>query len=370
MPNKMKSIHVGIPNKSYNILVGSNIVEQAVKKIKIKSKLKRAFIIWDDRLVDAQQKLYQALLKSKWEVHSFSVKAGEELKDIESVYPIYGQLLGANANRDSVVFALGGGSVGDAVGFVASTYLRGIRWVGVPTTLLAQVDSSLGGKTGINHSAGKNLIGSFYQPIMVICETQFLSTLSMRERVSGFGEAIKYAIAFDPKFYLELVKNKDKFLNLEPRFLVNIVSKCLKWKSKKVSKDEFDVKGIREALNFGHTFGHTLEAFTYYKVYQHGEAVIWGMRFALLLSEIRKKITPLIRRKVDDFLKKLPIPNLPQDLSDEILLSLMQKDKKVRDGKLNFVLSKGIGKVYSDNKVKKDEVIKAFSLLKNEGERL
>jgi 3-dehydroquinate synthase len=329
-------------------------------------KLRRAFIIADQKLDQARQELVASLKKANWEVTEILVHAGEDLKDFKNVYPLYGELLKGRANRDSVLFALGGGSVGDAASFVASTYLRGIPWVSVPTTLLGQVDSGVGGKTGINHSIGKNLIGSFHQPILVVCDTNVLSTLSQREIMSGLGEMIKYGIALDSGFFNLLNKNRDKVLKLDPDFLTYAIQRCVLWKAKIVAKDELDRKGLREVLNFGHTFAHALESATQYRVFQHGEAVIWGMRFALALSEVRKKISLKKRKEIDQFLCRLEVPLVPSQVEPDEIFRLMGQDKKVRNKKIHFVLLKELGKTLSDANVKAAELRKAYHILQSE----
>ncbi len=355
------------PGQTCDIQIGSGITKHLGKWV-ANSPSKRAFIIADAKLKSARTKVRSALLSAGWEVHEIPVKAGENLKDIESVYPLYGDLLKAKADRNSVLFALGGGSVGDAAGFVASTYLRGIDWVGIPTTLLAQVDSSVGGKTAINHSTGKNLIGTFHQPKLVICDTDFLSTLSAREVVSGLGETVKYGITFDPKFFTYLVKHHAQFLALDPKVLTQAIHKSLSWKARKVAHDEFDRKGVREVLNFGHTFGHALESFTKYENFQHGEALIWGMRFALALSVVRGKLKAQECAHIELFLRSLKTPPLPKALNAEKLTRLMSKDKKSRSGKIHFVLLEKLGKTTSDGDVSPKDIKQALSMLRNSTE--
>ena len=206
----MKTVHLRLPGRSYPIYIGAKILKAACARIKPAT---HAFIIADDRVPEQTEELVSALSKLGWKVTTYRVTVSEGFKDFKEIYPLYGKLLEDGANRESVIFALGGGVIGDAAGFLASTYLRGIRWVGIPTTLLAQVDSALGGKTGVNHQRGKNLIGSFYQPSAVICDVTSLKTLSERDRVSGLGEMLKYGLIYDSKFFAELIKKakKDSF---------------------------------------------------------------------------------------------------------------------------------------------------------------
>lgn len=359
-------VELQLKDRLYEIQIGAGIVsklEQFLKKHPDRFASRRAFVISDVSLTQARSALQNALTRAGWEFHEFPVQAGEGLKELSSVIPLYGELMKARAGRDSVIFALGGGSVGDAVGFVAATYLRGVAWVGVPTTLLAQVDSSVGGKTGVNHPQGKNLIGSFHQPGLVICDTDFLKTLNTREMISGFGEILKYGIAFDPQFYRFLEENQEAILNRDPDVLQKCIRVSLQWKAKMVVQDEWDRKGIREVLNLGHTFGHALEGITRYETYQHGEAVIWGLRFMLALSQVRRKLSASVSMKIDVLLARFPVPSLPADLSSDRLLEFMNQDKKVRQGRIHFVLLSRLGKTVSDSHVTEQDIRDAHEIL-------
>ena len=351
--------------RSYDIWIGPGAVEEIPRLLKARKAVtsKRAFIIADERLKQARFRLKRALKRGGWEIEEIAVPAGEGFKEFRSLLPVYARLLELKADRASVIFALGGGSIGDAAGFVASTYMRGIPWVGVPTTLLAQVDSSVGGKTAINHSAGKNLIGTTYQPALVVCDTDFLKTLSRREIISGLGEMLKYGIIFDPGFLSSLMKSWRRFLKGDSKALTESIRKALDWKCRIVSKDEQDRKGIREALNFGHTFGHALEAATRFSRFQHGEAIIWGMRFAIALSVVRGKLTSASRIETDRFLSSLPVPSIPRSLRPDSLFDLMKKDKKIQAGKVRFVLLSRIGKTVPDREVSRADLNAAFRLM-------
>jgi len=220
-PSSLQNVQLG--TRSYDIQIGFGAIDK-LDKILRDLPSKRVFVVSDQSLVGARKKVLAALKKNHFQVKEFPVKAGESFKDFKSVYSLYGDLLKNHAHRDSVLFALGGGSIGDAAGFVASTYARGIPWVGIPTTLLAQVDSSIGGKTAVNHKKGKNLIGTFHQPSAVICELGFLETLSQREVISGLGEVIKYGLIFDANFFQFLRVNWKKALHLDPKVLTQVVS--------------------------------------------------------------------------------------------------------------------------------------------------
>ncbi len=324
---------------------------------------KKVFILADQRLKSARKLILQTLKSAGFDAVEIPVPAGEKLKDIQSVYPIYESLLSEKADRDSLLIALGGGTIGDVGGFIASTYLRGIDWIGVPTTLLAQVDSSVGGKTGINHKAGKNLIGTFHQPKAVICDTRFLKTLGRQEIISGIGEISKVALTFDPPFFSFLEKNLPALLKLDSKVAAKCIQKALQWKCVAVQKDEFDRKGVREVLNFGHTFGHALESATQYKKFQHGEAVIWGMRFAVALSEIRGHLSSKDRAQIDRFLRCLPVGSFLKFAKRDQIFPYMKKDKKSEAGSIRFVLLSRLGKSISDRKVTPADLNQAYELM-------
>ncbi|MFZ4405323.1 MAG: 3-dehydroquinate synthase [Pseudobdellovibrionaceae bacterium] len=366
---KPKQIKINLPQNSYSAYVGENIFSDFAKWQKILPS-KRAFLIYDQILIQAHKNVKNELLAAGWTVESIAVQAGESLKDIQSVWPLFQQLMDKKADRWSVIFALGGGSVGDAVGFVASTYMRGLSWVGVPTTLLAQVDSSLGGKTGINHPAGKNLVGSFHQPHLVLCDVNFLNTLSTREIISGFAEAVKYGIVYDKIFFQKCIDFWPQILKKDPQALQWVVEKSLYWKAKAVVGDEKDLRGVREVLNFGHTFGHAIEKATNYEFFQHGEAVLLGMKFAILLSTQKNHLSVQKAAQILNFLQDVPVPKIPESVRWPQLFAPILKDKKNKDAKLKFVLLKDLGRSVLDNSSTEKELQDCYhSFLQLEKER-
>ncbi len=358
-----QKVRVNLGARSYDAVIGPGALDQIVSFTK-KRKYNKIFAFYDSRISSVFDTFQVVVSKSKIPLMAIPIEAGEKLKSIENIFPLFGQLIENEGNRDSLIVAIGGGSVGDAIGFVASTFLRGVDWIGIPTTLLAQVDSCLGGKTGINHPAGKNLIGSFYQPKLVICDSRFLTTLSERELISGLGEVLKYGLTFDPKFYSYLEKNWQLILDRDQTALRKCIFESLKWKSKAVAKDEYDLKGIREVLNFGHTFGHGFEKITGFNYFQHGEAVLLGMRMALAVSVVRGHLKLKAFQKIDNFLSQISVPALPQPISVSGLMNVMGKDKKVKQGAINFVLLSSIGKIKRDTKVTVEHLKEAFDLLK------
>jgi len=293
------------------------------------------------------------------EVSQVSITANEGAKDYQKLFPLFSRLLQSGMDRNSVLFAVGGGVIGDLAGFVAATYLRGIRWVGIPTTLLAQVDSSIGGKTAVNHPLGKNLIGAFHQPSLVVCDTTILKTLSNRDRLSGFGELIKYGLAFDRRLFETLRNNHRSILQLSPKHLNPAIVAAIKWKTKVVSRDERETRGLRMTLNLGHTLGHAYESITGYRLFRHGEAVILGMRLAAALSVERGHLKEKVQLEIEEFLGALKTPRVPR-VSLKKLLGYTARDKKVEAGKVPFVLLSAIGKTVIDRKVSKDDIASAL----------
>jgi 3-dehydroquinate synthase len=352
----------GSDKRAYSVHVGAGLVEKTSEWAS-SVEASQAFIIADARLAKNAQKLSQALTKAKWKVDRALVKVSESAKDYRKIFPLYTKLIEKNMDRHSVLFALGGGVIGDLTGFIAGSYLRGMRWVGVPSTLLAQVDSSIGGKTGVNHPLGKNLIGLFHQPSLVLCDTDLLQTLSLRDRVSGFAEMVKVSLTFDKAFYEFLVQHHQSILQLEPKYLDVAVVETIRQKADVVCQDEFERTGLRQILNFGHTMGHALESATEYRHFRHGEAVLLGMRLEMALSVIRGHLPHTKYQAVDDFLKTLPIPKIPKGLTPKKLVTGTKHDKKVKDGKVNYVLLEDIGKAVVDNQVSDSDVTQAWKMM-------
>jgi 3-dehydroquinate synthase len=275
--------------------------------------------------------------------HKILFDDSETAKRLETVEQIARLLVRAGADRQSVIVAMGGGVVGDVAGFVAATYLRGVRLVHIPTTLVAQVDSSIGGKTGVDLPEGKNLIGAFYSPQHVIADPQTLATLPHREYRSGLYEVIKYAIIADPELFEYLEQRMLGLLRRDPRAIAWIIPRCIAIKARIVTKDERE-GGLRQILNFGHTLGHALEAATGYRVYLHGEAIGWGMIAATLLAVATEGLgTKDASRLVRLVAEVGPLPHLPAIGTPE-WRALMSRDKKTKSGTVCWVLPRRIGK--------------------------
>lgn len=311
-------------------------------------------------------KYKSALLKkiANKNITLISIQARETSKNISQVIKIYKNISKKNIDKKSVIVALGGGVVGDIAGFVASTYLRGISYIAVPTTILSQVDSSIGGKNGVNLDSGKNLVGTFYQPDTIIIDFNYLKSLPVREIVSGLGEVLKYSILHKKIKFPEFEDHKyakQKFL----KTIQKLTPACVSYKMSLVKKDEFDEKGIRQLLNLGHTFGHVLETLTHYKAYKHGEAVIWGIKFACVVSYSKGLMSFKDFREIMNLANKLPIPRLPKNLNAQKCYQLALRDKKSHNHTVKMVLIQKIGKVKTRQTVTRSEFIEAVNLLKD-----
>ena len=340
-------LQVKTTNHKYPIFVGNNILN------KIKIILKKNFINFNQCLVVADKnvpkKLIYKVLNSlpKKKVFLFYFNSSERNKNQKSVDNILSILLSKNFNRNDCVISIGGGITGDVCGFASSIFKRGLKFINIPTTLLSQVDSSIGGKTGINSKYGKNLIGTFYQPSLVISDTIFLKSLPKREIICGYGEILKHAIIADKKFFTFLDINSSQILNLKSPLIEKVIFKSCSIKKEVVETDEKEM-GIRKILNFGHTFAHAYEAtLGYSKKLNHGEAVILGIKSAAKFSLSNNILNTKEFNLIDNHLNKLDLPrNINKFFSIKNLskiLSFMKKDKKNNTKKINLVLLKKIG---------------------------
>ena len=359
------NVSVELGPRRYNVVTGYGAVEKLPRLFRAPDAAARAFVMADRALPAQTAALERALEAAAWNVTTYRFAVRESLKDLERLVPVYGRLIRAKIDRHAVIVALGGGVIGDASGFLAATLLRGVRWVGVPTTLLGQVDSAIGGKTAVNHALGKNLIGAFHQPSLVVNDLAFLRTLPRRDRISGLGEIVKYALIADPRFFHALERDWRRVAALDEAVLGPAVVRCVRQKAALVAVDEFDRKGPRETLNFGHTFAHALEVTAGYNAFRHGEAVIVGMRVATALSAIRGHLAPRAAGAIDQFLRKLPVPAIPRALRTATLVAAAHRDKKKSaDGRIRFVLLSGIGQTVSDHRVTDAELAAAVEAVR------
>lgn len=310
------------------------------------------------------QKLYlegitKQFSKLNFELRTKVIKDGEQCKSLTIVEEILEYLFSQEANRHSVLIAFGGGVVGDITGFVASIYMRGIKYVQVATSLVAQVDSSIGGKTGINSFYGKNLIGTFHQPSLVLIDPRLLSTLPDEEYLNGLSEVIKYGLLNKSIFNL-LEKNIDKINNRDTAILTNIIAKCCRFKAKIVSADLYD-KNIRATLNLGHTIGHALEKTFHYQTFKHGQAIAWGMLAACNISKKRNLLNAKAYSRIVSLLKSFDIfkPLLQSNAND--LITAIKMDKKKTYSSFTFILPTGVGMAEEFNNIKEEEILDAIN---------
>jgi len=306
--------------------------------------------------------LYKGLKSAGFQVELVVFPDGEKTKSLNELEGIFSQLIGMGCDRSSTFLALGGGVVGDATGFIAASFMRGVDYIQIPTTLLAMVDSSIGGKTGVNLPDGKNLVGAIWQPKAVVIDIELLKSIQEREITSAMGEVLKYGAILDRNLFEVVAENLNDILNLsKPELLTEVIGRCAKLKADVVVEDERE-GGKRRILNFGHTIGHALETHFGFEILRHGEAVAYGMLAAGKLSNEDGRL------KIEDFellqttIKKLSLPKLPE-FDAENILKIMQRDKKVKDKKINFVLLEAIGKTVIVDSIKKESIIKAMESL-------
>jgi len=344
--------------KDYRVIVGKGITD----KLKEFLGTKQTVAVTDSNVYAFYGELIKKFLTKPQNLFSF--KAGEESKNYKTLHSIYDFLIDKKADRYTYLLAFGGGVVGDVAAYAASTYMRGIPVVHIPTSLLAMVDSSIGGKTAINYGNLKNIIGSFYQPEIVLCDIDFLYTLPEREFKSALSEIIKYGIIGDKDFFNFIENNKDKIVEKDEKTLIDLVLRSIENKVKIVEKDEKET-GQRALLNFGHTLAHAIESLTEYKKYLHGEAVSIGEVFAAFLSFkeglIQKEDVLRIKNLLEYF--NLPTTINPSFQSSK-LYEIMEKDKKNKNGVLRFVLTKNIGLSIIVNDLSKSEIMDVIDELK------
>jgi 3-dehydroquinate synthase len=341
----MRTITVNLGDRSYPICVGENLLGRIGELMRQAGLGKKIAVVTDARIAALYLEPVETSLRhAGFETAVVRLPEGEEHKNLESVALIYDRLVGARFERGSALVALGGGVVGDVTGFAAATFLRGVPFVQVPTTLLAQVDSSVGGKTGVNHREGKNLIGAFYQPRLVLIDVAALRSLPRRELVAGVAEVIKYGIISDTALFVRLEEKLADLLALRTEMLIDIVAASCAIKARVVEQDERE-SDYRAVLNFGHTVGHALESLTEYETFLHGEAVAIGMVQAGALS-VREGVCD--RQSFDRISRLIADAGLPTTIPPDAdlneLVKHMELDKKSADGKIKFVLCEGIGK--------------------------
>jgi 3-dehydroquinate synthase len=353
----MKPKHISVNSSAgkYTIMCGIGILRRAAKEIAALGKFSCVHFVSSPKVWRGIGKSVQDDLGARNSSKVHLVNDAETLKNLRTVESISRDLVRSGADRKSLIVAVGGGVIGDAVGFVAASYLRGVALVHVPTTLVSQVDSSIGGKTGVNLPEGKNLVGAFYPPKLILTDPAVLRTLPAREFRGGLAEVIKHSIIADGEMFAYLEQNMAKVLRRDPAALEFLIPRNAAIKARVVTRDERE-SGLREILNFGHTFAHALESTTKYHRYQHGEAVAWGMMAAALLGrEIGVCNADYVARIVALVRQIGPLPPWPR-IPGTSLIEAMRSDKKTLHGKLRFVLSPRLGKAGSYEDVPLDAV--------------
>ena len=366
MPNKMmtnQTVHVDLAGRSYDILIGENMLPQAGQILAPHFKRKFAAIVTDENVA----KLHLATLTASLEAAGFITKsitlpAGEKTKSYAHLAQTCDGLLGAGVERKDLVIALGGGVIGDLTGFAAAILRRGVNFIQIPTSLLAQVDSSVGGKTGINSSHGKNLVGAFHQPVAVLADISLLKTLPQRQRAAGYAEVAKYGLLGNLDFFNWLDQNVDAIMAGDSLATAHAVKTSCQMKAQIVAEDETET-GVRALLNLGHTFGHALEAATGYSdTLLHGEAVAIGTVQAFGFSQMLGHCEQGLNRKVAAHMRRAGLPTHISEIKAQLppsqaMLKLMYQDKKAEGGKLTFILAEAIGKSFIAKGVNEKQVL-------------
>jgi len=363
LPPGAKTVSIDLPGREYDVIIGPGLLDMAGQLIAARAKGAKCGIVTDRNVANFHLKQLEASLRA-FGLHKGSVvvEPGEASKSFGVLGPLSEDLLEMKLERGDLVVAFGGGVIGDLAGFAASILRRGVRFVQIPTSLLAQVDSSVGGKTGINTGQGKNLIGTFHQPSLVLADTQVLSTLPDRELRAGYAEVAKYGLLGDAAFFEWLENNAGSLLARDETALITAIETSVRAKARVVIEDERET-GVRALLNLGHTFGHALEAFTgYSQRLLHGEAVAIGMAMAFRLSE-RLGLSPSgTADRVSRHLKATGLPTRVQDIPGGELpdvnrmVTLMGQDKKVRRGIMAFILVRGVGQAFVSEDVTEPEL--------------
>jgi 3-dehydroquinate synthase len=333
----LERVAIDLGERSYSILIGEQLLNAASTWADL-PKASAALIVTNDTVGPIYSERLQAALAPLYKhVHTVALPDGESHKDWQTLNLIFDELLGQGADRKTVLFALGGGVVGDMTGFAAACYMRGVPFVQVPTTLLAQVDSSVGGKTAINHPIGKNMIGAFYQPQRVVCDLDTLQTLPQREMSAGLAEVIKYGPIADMQFLDWIDSHLDALLARDPKALAHAVKRSCEIKAWVVGQDERE-GGIRAILNFGHTFGHAIEAGLGFGEWLHGEAVGCGMVMAAHLSQRLGLVDEAFVSRLTGLIERAGLPTVGPKLGADVYLHHMRVDKKAQAGEIKFVL--------------------------------
>ena len=359
----MNEINVNLKNNPYSIFI-ENELSNKIDRILNPFNNGQQWVIFSQKFIFEKygQDIEKKLSNSGFKVDKIILVDGESAKSLSLLENIYSQLITFGCSRDSTFIALGGGVIGDLTGFIAATFMRGVQYVQIPTTLLAMVDSSIGGKTGVNISKGKNLVGSIYQPLVVIIDPRFLHTLPNREIISGMGEVIKYGLALDSKLFQFLNENMDNIINLSSEQVIEeVVIRCAQLKTEIIIEDEFE-NDRRRILNFGHTIGHAFETYFNYDLLRHGEAVAYGMIAAAQLSVWFSNLSEDNYNRLVNLIENLSLPKL-LDFESSKILKMIKNDKKVKLGDVHFILLNDIGSTVIKNDIDDTSIIKVIESL-------
>jgi 3-dehydroquinate synthase len=354
----MQKVWVNLGERSYPIHIGKGILQTLPKLL---PKRRKVFVLTDKNVAPLHlKKVSEYLLREGFRVHSFLIDADEEQKNIQTALKVYEAFVEAQLGRDSILLALGGGMVGDIAGFCAATYMRGIDYVQIPTTLLAQIDSAIGGKTAVNLPFAKNIIGCFHQPMMVLSDIELLRTLPERQIRNAMAEAVKYGVIKDEGLFLHLRMHAKELMALNEDVLLQTIRWCASIKAEIVSVDERERSGVRSILNFGHTIGHALEAALSYKGLLHGEAVSVGMCAASFIAERLGLCSLEDAESIRELLAKFSLPTHFSGVDPSSLYKKMLLDKKRRGEALVFILPTRVGNVIIRSNVPKKILLEAI----------
>ncbi len=345
MTHSNQTVTVGLGKRSYDIVIGPGSLHRMGQYLQALGLSGKVGVVTNPTLARLYgASLKKAIVKAGFTCHVISIPDGERTKTLRWVSSIVDELVKHRFERRSVLVALGGGVIGDITGFAASMYLRGIPFIQVSTTLVAQVDSSVGGKTGVNHPSGKNLIGAFYQPALVVSDTNTLQTLPRREWLAGLAEVIKYGVIADKNFFAFLEDRMEHILDMKEKDVQKVVTRCCEIKARVVAKDERE-SGLRRILNYGHTIGHALESLGRYRQYIHGEAVGIGMVYEALLANHLALCSKVVVDRQRALIQGTGLPVRMPAYSFSRFWGAMSHDKKVADGTIHCVFPRSIGKV-------------------------
>lgn len=362
----MPNITVDLPQNSYKIAIAADSLKDLGSKMKQLKLGKKALVVSNPEIFGHYGEVcLNSLQAAGFETYTHLIPAGEEFKNLQSIQQVYDTAQANHLERSSTFVALGGGVVGDMTGFSAATWLRGVNFVQVPTSLLAIVDASVGGKTGVNHPQGKNLIGAFYQPKLVAIDPNLLKTLPLREFRAGIAEVIKYGVIWDEDLFTKLEHHGDldTLENVGDELLETVITRSCQAKADVVSQDEKEA-GLRAILNYGHTIGHAVESLTHYQQFVHGEAVAIGMVAAGKIAVAMDLWTQEEADRQDALIGKAGLPTeIPQKIAIADILETIKSDKKVKAGKVRFILPTAIGKVTITDKVTPEIITEALSTI-------